>query len=368
MTGPDQPEVPEVPEVPDVADVPEVPQRTRFADPAPSDRSAPEHDPELAPALQPDVAQQPDVAPEPVVTREPDLVPEVAEPTAAPVVSLHKGVPPEDDPTLVAPTPETSPRPTAPALPEPALPESAVPEPAEPERAAPELREPGREPEAPARAVPDLLGEPIAVESERPAASRGVLVPVLAAVVLVLAGLTGFLGYQLSQTPDQASSQASRVQAGADAKTAAAVAASSTEALATARKAATLVFSYDYRKLAKDFAAGRATTTGGFQQEYDRTTKRLVDDFAVRLCRRGRGGRRGGRRAGVGAGGGLPGVRQPGVHEHRYPQAQDHAEPARDDPGALGDNLAGGQNRRSLTPRNVGRRTGSEFGAVANRR
>ena len=98
-----------------------------------------------------------------------------------------------------------------------------------------------------------------------PAVRRGVLVPVLAALVVVLAGLAGFLGWQAQRTAGAAPVEKSR-----------------TEALASARDAARLVFSYDYRTLAKDFAAGKAVTTGEFAKEYARTTSKLVDDVAPR--------------------------------------------------------------------------------------
>jgi Mce-associated membrane protein len=54
------------------------------------------------------------------------------------------------------------------------------------------------------------------------------------------------------------------------------------DALASARNAARLVFSYDYRHLDKDFAAGKALTTGKFAGDYTRTTSKLVDDVAAR--------------------------------------------------------------------------------------
>lgn len=53
-------------------------------------------------------------------------------------------------------------------------------------------------------------------------------------------------------------------------------------ALDAARSAARVVFSYDYRHLEQDFAAGRAVTTGEFRKEYERTTGKLVDNVAAR--------------------------------------------------------------------------------------
>jgi Mce-associated membrane protein len=49
-----------------------------------------------------------------------------------------------------------------------------------------------------------------------------------------------------------------------------------TEALAAARKAAPVVLSYDYRRLDKDFSRARAHLTGGFRDEYGKTTKTVV--------------------------------------------------------------------------------------------
>lgn len=88
----------------------------------------------------------------------------------------------------------------------------------------------------------------------------------LIALVVVLAGLTGYLTtLAVSGDSSQARIEASR-----------------REALTSAREAARLIFSYDYRRLDKNFQAGRAVTTGKFRKEYDRTTKRLVDDVAPR--------------------------------------------------------------------------------------
>ncbi len=91
------------------------------------------------------------------------------------------------------------------------------------------------------------------------------LVLVLGGVVLVLAVLTAFLGYQAYATRGQSTVETSR-----------------RDAVGAARNAARLVFSYDYRHLTKDFAAGRATTTGVFRGEYDKTTAKLVNDVAPR--------------------------------------------------------------------------------------
>ena len=52
------------------------------------------------------------------------------------------------------------------------------------------------------------------------------------------------------------------------------------EGLNASRDAARLLFSYDYRTLDKDFATGRALTTGEFRNQYDKTTTKVVADVA----------------------------------------------------------------------------------------
>jgi Mce-associated membrane protein len=89
-------------------------------------------------------------------------------------------------------------------------------------------------------------------------------VPVLAALLVVLLGLTGFLGWKAYDTAGAPSVEGSR-----------------TAALASSRDAARAVFSYDYRHLDKDFTAGKAVTTGTFAEQYATTTAKLLD-FAVK--------------------------------------------------------------------------------------
>ena len=114
--------------------------------------------------------------------------------------------------------------------------------------------------------VPDLApAEPSGDTAAVPARRGRGLVTVLAALVAALALLTGFLGWRVQQTQG-----------------AGPVAASGSAGLDAARAAARLVFSYDYRHLAQDFKAGRATTTGQFQADYDKTTARLLADVAPR--------------------------------------------------------------------------------------
>lgn len=178
----------------------------------------------------------------------------------------------------------------APARPPVQTPDSPDPAPASPAPLVPsapvvlsKASEPGSVPTAtvlPSQAEPPVPSEP--AETLEPAETRepdeavdgraagssarnGLLVPVLAALMVVLLGLTGFLGWKVFRPAGSPAVQASGSQA-----------------LTAAREAARLVFSYDYRHLDQDFTAGRAVTTGAFQQEYDRTTKKLVDDVAPR--------------------------------------------------------------------------------------
>jgi Mce-associated membrane protein len=102
-----------------------------------------------------------------------------------------------------------------------------------------------------------------AADAAEPAPRRrlGGLLPVLALSLLaVLLLLTGYLGYQ------------AREQSRADTARA--------DALAAARDAARLLFSYDHTTLDEDFERGLAVTTGGFREEYERTTREVVRPVA----------------------------------------------------------------------------------------
>jgi Mce-associated membrane protein len=52
------------------------------------------------------------------------------------------------------------------------------------------------------------------------------------------------------------------------------------DGLAAARDAARLLFSYDHSRLEDDFEAGLAVTTGDFREEYERTTREVVQPVA----------------------------------------------------------------------------------------
>lgn len=148
--------------------------------------------------------------------------------------------------------PGALPAPSAAALPD---------EPAEDERPVASEPSPALFAEHDEDVLPGELVAPSAVPGREP---RG-LVRALTGLVVVLALLAAFLGYQVWQHRGPAPVEASRVQA-----------------LDAGREAARLVFSYDYRRLQKDFEAGRAVTTGKFRKDYDSTTKRLIGDAAPR--------------------------------------------------------------------------------------
>lgn len=126
----------------------------------------------------------------------------------------------------------------------------------------------GDEPQAAVTAEQDEAELP-AEEAELPAVpatrSGTPLVASLAVLVVLLAVATAVLGVASVRT-----------RGGGDVEDA------RRNALEASRNAARLVFSYDYRHLDKDFAAGKAVTTGKFAADYARTTSKLVDDVAGR--------------------------------------------------------------------------------------
>lgn len=82
----------------------------------------------------------------------------------------------------------------------------------------------------------------------------------LGTVVALLVGGTGLLAWQLRS---QARAEQAREQA-----------------TAAARDAARLLFSYNHETLAQDFEKGLAVTTGGFRDQYRRTTTEVVTPVA----------------------------------------------------------------------------------------
>jgi Mce-associated membrane protein len=207
---------------------------------------------------------EPEPEPEPVVV--PPAVPEVVPGEWLPPAQVpdEPELEPEFVPELEEREYEPEPEPEPEEEPEPELvPEleeepEFEPEP-EPELEVPELEEPESEP-VPSAGEPEADEEPAAAV---PGRRRGVRV--LAVLVALLVGVGAALGVLV-----QRSAGAGPVQHSRDA------------ALDAARTAARVVFSYDYRHLDKDFAAGRAVTTGAFRAEYERTTGKLVKDVAPR--------------------------------------------------------------------------------------
>jgi Mce-associated membrane protein len=190
-----------------------------------------------------------------LVTPSPALVPERTR-FAAPVAIPDELTPVAtqlDTPEALAPEPDRAPEPTFAA---------PVARPQEPTVVATEV-----DPVAPAD-VPTFTVAAAQVpgpfDAASPSGVRGLLVPVLAALLVVLVGLTGYLGYKADTTAGAPSVEGSRNQA-----------------LAAARDAARAVFSYDYRELTKDFDAGKAVSTGTFAEQYAGTTSKLLD-FAVK--------------------------------------------------------------------------------------
>jgi hypothetical protein len=165
----------------------------------------------------------------------------------------------------------------------PLKPEDTAPAPA-PEVEAPgaevDLAGPGLEAPAPvpqARAAED---EPTAVPEPAVAARSGLVLPVVAGLTVLLLLLTGLLAFRITDRRDPDELVVLAVLARPDKSIL--VEQSRKDAVAAGRDAARLVFSYDYRRLDKDFKAALATTTGTFRKDYETTTKKLVGDVAPR--------------------------------------------------------------------------------------
>lgn len=115
-----------------------------------------------------------------------------------------------------------------------------------------------------------VVEEPAAVEESTnvepdAAAHRSVLRsgPVLALVLttVLMAVAAGFVWFQVHRHDATESARRAGLEA--------------------SRDAARVLFSYDYRTLAKDFSAGQAVTTGKFRSQYADTTTKVVTPVAT---------------------------------------------------------------------------------------
>jgi Mce-associated membrane protein len=182
------------------------------------------------------------VGPEPVLP----AAPVVAEQAAAPDPLASS--PPPTGPEPVRAEPAAVARPAPPAVPRsmpPAAPPAAADAPVLPPAAAASDAAPPAD--VPAVSPPRRVG-------------RG---PVALLVVLALLAVLG-TGWLAWQVREQSRAETAR-----------------TEALAAARDAARLLFSYDHEQLEQDFEAGLAVTTGDFREEYERTTREVVTPVAT---------------------------------------------------------------------------------------
>jgi Mce-associated membrane protein len=293
---------------------PAEPVGTDPVEPSLTPEDANEEPVEAAPAEPPLVEPLEPGTPDPsaAVSASPILDPATGQDALEPAPAVPDDVPDETVPEEPAPAEPTElmeleprpgepvPAPVAlePAAEEAAPAEEAALEPAAPEPTAPEVPavEPAEPAEVPAAQVPiddsplvaadepsleATLEQGLNAEADEEPPGRLVgddadaavpafrspraLLTALVAVVVVLAALTAFLGVRSVSTRGGGGVEEAR-----------------RDGLAAARSAARVVFSYDYRHLAKDFAAGKALTTGDFAKEYQRTTSRLVDDVAAR--------------------------------------------------------------------------------------
>lgn len=137
----------------------------------------------------------------------------------------------------------------------------ATAEPATGATAEPPTAEPITEPATEPTAADRPTDEPAAADQEPSGSRLATLLPVVGlALITVLVLLTGFLAWQ--------------VREGSRTDTA------RTEALEAARDAARLLFSYDHNRLEQDFEAALAVTTGSFREDYERTTREVVQPVA----------------------------------------------------------------------------------------
>jgi Mce-associated membrane protein len=122
----------------------------------------------------------------------------------------------------------------------------------------PVAAEPAAQPAAEPAADPVAATAPVAAAAGR----RRLTLPVVALLLVtaLMAAAATYLWLQVREHDQTESARRSGLEA--------------------SRDAARLLFSYDYRTLDKDFATGRALTTGEFRNQYAKTTTRVVADVA----------------------------------------------------------------------------------------
>lgn len=124
----------------------------------------------------------------------------------------------------------------------------------------PAASEPARVAAAPVVGSSDEAAPAVAAPARPRGAWRSPAVLALLLTTVLMAVAAGFVWYQVHQK--DATETARRA------------------GLETSRDAARVLFSYDYRTLDKDFAAGKAITTGAFQKSYGDTTSKVVGPVA----------------------------------------------------------------------------------------
>ena len=127
------------------------------------------------------------------------------------------------------------------------------------------LADPGPPGEPPVGPPAGPAAEPAAEPATKRRTATTVAAGLLLLVVLVAVGLAVLLVHDRGDRDRRQAVDAAR-----------------TQALATARKAAPLLLSYDYRTLDKDFKAALSYTDGEFKKQYQQTTSSVVSPVAVR--------------------------------------------------------------------------------------
>jgi Mce-associated membrane protein len=227
-------------------------------EPAPAGPVAPAPEADVPSANDDDQRADPPTEPEAVAPTAGDAGPVTADPVASePVVPEPAGSesvvtePAGSEPVEPEPEPESEPERAA----VPAVPAAVPPPPA----AAPAPAGPAPSDEPDATSAPPAEDLPSAPRRRRLVSLLPVALLALGAVLLAVG--TVFLALDLREARETEEAR--------------------TEALAQARDAARVLFSYDHETLDEDFAEGLAVTTGKFREEYAKTTSEVVKDVAV---------------------------------------------------------------------------------------